>query len=325
MKKILLTLACVFGMSTVASALTSSAVLLQHNGNITTYAPEDIAKVMEDAQDGDEVFLNEGKYPGFTISKQIAIKGVGKMTVINGDVNINNSLITLYNVYIAYLNINGNININSAVNRLRLVQSKMVGVNFSAITEDSYIDRCQIIGSTYNYLDISKSYKETITVDGVTKEYEWPYIKGLTITNSVISEAYGSSTITRYTYFVNCTIVAAVSCLGTVVNSIINTTYYTNVLHSTVFVNSYINASSFTLNAESCTATGCFMGEGSLDYTKDNFAELGYIGNDGTIIGPLGGTTPFTLVPTVPRVTESSLKVDPQKKELNVTVTVTPK
>lgn len=46
MKKILLTFACVFGMSTVASALTSSAVLLQHNGNITTYAAEDIAKAM---------------------------------------------------------------------------------------------------------------------------------------------------------------------------------------------------------------------------------------------------------------------------------------
>ena len=60
MKKILLTLAFVFGMGIKASALTSSAVLLQHNGNITTYAAEDIAKAMEDAADGDEVFLNEG-------------------------------------------------------------------------------------------------------------------------------------------------------------------------------------------------------------------------------------------------------------------------
>lgn len=59
--------------------------------------------------------------------------------------------------------------------------------------------------------------------------------------------------------------------------------------------------------------------------TQDDIIANGHVGNDGTAIGPLGGTTPFTLVPTVPRVTESSLKVDPQKKELNVTVTVTPK
>ena len=50
-----------------------------------------------------------------------------------------------------------------------------------------------------------------------------------------------------------------------------------------------------------------------------------YIGNDGTVIGICGGNTPYTLVPSVPKVTESSLKVDTKKQELNVTLSVSPK
>ena len=101
---------------------------------------------------------------------------------------------------------------------------------------------------------------------------------------------------------------------------------------STIGDSEFTNTTFYNGIMNSCKLTGCYDvndNTSSVDSnsTEEFLKENGYLGNDGTVVGQLGGTrnTPFTLVPTVPRVTESSLKVDPQKKELNVTVTVTPK
>jgi hypothetical protein len=61
------------------------------------------------------------------------------------------------------------------------------------------------------------------------------------------------------------------------------------------------------------------------DYSVENLTEKNYFGTDGTVIGPYGGNTPYTLVPAVPRVTKSEIKIDPKKQEMNATLTVTPK
>ena len=45
-------------------------------------------------------------------------------------------------------------------------------------------------------------------------------------------------------------------------------------------------------------------------------------GTDGTQIGIYGGTTPFTLVPSVPIVKSYDLKVDTSNKKLNVNISV---
>jgi hypothetical protein len=48
-------------------------------------------------------------------------------------------------------------------------------------------------------------------------------------------------------------------------------------------------------------------------------------GSDGTYVGITGGTTPFTLVPSNPKVTSYNLKVDAANKKLTVNVSVTAK
>lgn len=61
------------------------------------------------------------------------------------------------------------------------------------------------------------------------------------------------------------------------------------------------------------------------DYEAKDLYSNGYTGNDGTVIGPMGGNTPYTLEPTIPKVTSSTLKVDPKKQELDAFITVSPK
>ena len=48
----------------------------------------------------------------------------------------------------------------------------------------------------------------------------------------------------------------------------------------------------------------------------------GYLGTDGTIVGPNGGVRPFNLVPAVPSLEDIKMEVNYNTKKLNVTVKV---
>ena len=58
-------------------------------------------------------------------------------------------------------------------------------------------------------------------------------------------------------------------------------------------------------------------------FSEAELLEKGYVGTDGTVVGIFGGSIPFTLAPSMPRVTEHSIVVDADKKKLNVTLKVT--
>lgn len=325
MKKVLLTLACVFGMSITASALTSSAVLLQHNGDITTYAAEDIAQAMAAAADGDEVFLNEGKYPGFTISSAIKIKGAGQTTVIDGSITIENSGDTsIGDIFIGFLKIENDIIGKSSANKLDLLQCKFhYYKQEGGVIDEIFVDRCET-----NYLFLNATYKETVTIDDVTITTTHPRTKKFTAINSRISFYQNVSSYSAYPPYtiINCYVYFSAdgACGPTVINSITENS-------GNIYYSELINCSYRALNGNTNKLTGCYQsdtyGRDIVEWSIYELEDEGYFGNDGTVIGPLGGTrnTPFTLVPVVPRVTESTLKVDPEKKELNVSVTVSPK
>ena len=339
MRKLLFTMLCMLGICSAAFAYNTSAVLLVHNGSATTYQPEQMADAMNDAEDGDEVYLNEGSFPAFTISKKISVKGVGEKTVIKGDITLlvpDNT--TLTENLLEYLNIEGCVRLNTETRGASIKQCTMASIDFAADTHDSFIDRCYIKNTMYANNIIS----ETVTdEDGHTFTVTNPRIKGLTVTNSRIYyvqgiEQYTGSSeslgINQNTTFINCVISHLGHCGGTIINSIVNEneylrwgSFYGCTIYNTILINTY-TYSYYNKIGEygyDCVKTNCYSGEKALSYTAD-LASLGYFGNDGTIIGPLGGSTPYTLEPAVPKVTGSTLKVDTEKKQLNVTLTVSP-
>lgn len=323
MKKILLTLACVFGMSMAASAYTNSVVMLQHNGNITSYEAEKINDAMEDAKDGDVILLSEGTYPMFNINKRISIKGAGQLTVINGDVDVAiPDEIELTQTLLSCMKISGNLTITSPVKELRISQCSISRLYVNAKTEDSYIDRCDI-----GYADLNKVYEETVTIDGNSKTYSSPFIKSLTINNSLIDRAEIGNNVCLNTTFINCSLGFYDSTEGTFFNCIFYR-FDTRGGSCTVKNSEVYNCYGYkSISYNNCNVYNCYSAEepNYLPYDSEDIAANGYIGNDGSIIGPLGGNTPFTLEPTVPHVTNASLKVDPDKQQLNVTLTVSPK
>jgi hypothetical protein len=341
MKRMIFTLVCLLGMSVAVNAASKGDVVLQHGSKITIYDIENFQSAIEDAVDGDVVFLPEGTYPGFGITKKITVQGVWDATVIQGGITVDISgegeftapLLQYLKVTGGIMSVNvpdgsvftapllqyveiGIVSINSETKGLGFKQSKISSITYNKKTYDAYIDRC-----TVNGLHIDQTYTETITIDGATSSYTYPMVKKLTVNNSIVGVT-GNPYSTNAT-FINCKITPSHigATLGSVFNSIVLSTSTGTKLNNTEFVNSYIIKNNFLSLSSSCTTTGCYFGEVSLNYDSEDIATNGYYGTDGTIIGPLGGTTPFTLTPDLPKVKVGDIKVDTQKQELNVTLT----
>ena len=339
MRKMIFTLVCLLGMSVAANAASKTDVVLQHGSKITIYDAENFQSAIEAAVDGDVVFLPEGTYPAFGITKKITVQGVWDATVIQGDITVDISGEGEFTApLLQYLKVTGSmsvnvpdgsvftapmlqyveigyVNINSETKGLGFKQSKIISIAYNKKTYDAYIDRCN------SSLGIGKTYTETITIDGVTSSYTYPMVKKLTVNNSIVGVT-GSSYSTNAT-FINCKIgvTSETNTIGTVINSIVLLSSFGATLANTEFVNSYIIKNNSLKLSSNCATTGCYFGEVSLNYDSEDIATNGYFGTDGTIIGPLGGTTPFNLTPDLPKVKVGDIKVDTQKQELNVTLT----
>ena len=133
---------------------------------------------------------------------------------------------------------------------------------------------------------------------------------------------------TNNTTLVNCNINSLNSNFsGTIINSIIKS----GELSSTVVLNTlyYSNGVSIYSNsvAQNCYSiynSNLIGNDCECYYSTTDLQSNGYLGTDGTVVGINGGDTPFTLIPSVPKVTSSDIRVDKENKKLNVKLTVSP-
>ena len=89
MKKLSVLLAFMLTAS-VAMYASPAKCLLHHNGKVTLYDAEDIENAIKATADGDTLYLSEGQFAGFTITKKITVRGSGQMTRIGGDIVVEN-------------------------------------------------------------------------------------------------------------------------------------------------------------------------------------------------------------------------------------------
>ena len=142
--------------------------------------------------------------------------------------------------------------------------------------------------------------------------------------NTKLNRVQANSGATQNTTFVNCNIrVLDTSYFSaTIINSIINNA---GTILSTVLLNTVLNTYSLSVGSSSVTQNCYYVS--TYNYIN-NLCECtpnsSYVGTDGTIVGIYGGETPYTLEPTVPKVTNSNLQLDMENKKLNVNLTVSP-
>ena len=305
MKKIILLAVCIIMMSMTASALTINKAMLVHNGEVTLYDGDKIQEAVNAASDGDAIYLTLGTFKPFNITKRITVRGTGDTSIIDGDVNISiPGSPKLTSPVMEALAVSGTVNVGAQVDDMILRKCKIANFTIGAQIDGAVLDRCYITN--------------TLTLSS--------FIKGMTVVNTKLHSVQANSGATQNTTFVNCNIayLNTNNFSGTIINSII---YDSGTINSTVLLNTLrhygnIGSSSVTQN---CYQNSNFsFNNCECSFDTSTLQSKGYLGTDGTVVGIYGGETPYTLVPSVPKVTSSDLQLDNEKKQLNVTLTVSP-
>ena len=326
MKKQLIIMACMLMASIAAFAGTKAKILLQHEGGVKVYDSNQMTQALADAVKGDTLFLSEGTFAGFDLTKEVMIRGCGKTTIITGAVKIAVAGNPTFSApLLDALKIDNSFTVSQPCNKLHIRKCWITGdISFSAKSEDVLIDRCSNNSSNIKKFTISSN------------------IVSMTVMNSEINYLYSNGVTGSVVTFINCNILSRYSEIAnqTFINCIFgNGGYYynyssysyeltnctlLNCLYNTYSASSYQNSNVGNSTLQSCY--GVDNGTSLLtDLSKDVLLANGYLGNDGTIVGINGGNTPFDsdMLPAAPKVTDQSISLDLENKKLNVSLKVT--
>ena len=325
MKKQLIIMACMLMASIAAFAGTNSKILLQHEGGVKVYDSNQMTQALADAVKGDTLFLSEGTFAGFDLTKEVMIRGCGTTTIITGAVKIAVAGNPTFSApLLDALKIDNSLTVSQPCNKLHIRKCKITGdISFSAKSEDVLIDRCSNINSDFKKFSISSD------------------IVSMTVMNSVIAYLNTNGFTGNVATFINCNILSRyseianqtfINCIfgygGYATSSSSSTTKLTNctLLYCLYDAYSYGSSNSNVGNSILQSCYGVNYGEYLLTgMSKDDLLANGYLGNDGTIVGIYGGNTPFVsdMLPAAPKVTDQSISLDLENKKLNVSLKVT--
>lgn len=324
MKKLCLLVLC-FSVSIVVYSQTLQRAILSHEGTLTQYDGDHWLDAIDNAVAGDIVYLTPGTFYGnLTVTKAISIIGSGiaetdafynedelatafagcgtstPSTVIHGDINIA---------------IPGSITLTSTLLEGILVPCYYgfePSVTISKSVTNPIFKRCHFGW----YLSAS----EEVT----NLKLEDCYIGRLrcnNVTSAVIFNCWISQTENGYNLdFTNCFVGS---------NGGNGDTHNCHFINSIVLDTRDYNTFSYCVTRNQNGAGNSFSNCKVDDvdwffyrYTKAQLLEHEYIGDDGKVMGPLGGPVPFTLKPSNPYVSSSTLTYNSSTKKLNVSMTI---
>jgi len=326
MKKILCSLFCLSCLGIASFAQITTSVLLQHQSNVVVYSCDSLNAALRDAVDGDTLFLSEGTFPGFTIDKKITVRGAGQGTIVSGDITvaIPDSATLTATLLEGFYKSRGEITVTQPVNGFRMKQCSFYRMTLDADMEDVVIDRCHCSG--YIKLAANKT--------------DYPYVtkvRSMKVLGSRVMAFSLEAETSNYITLVNCMTKGFQNgqyFKGTVINSIVGWPGNAQYTYSgCAFINSLI--CTYRLGFGSLYEENCWTSDDQYlvknpggdtfycIYSDEELLELGYIGNDGTVIGSNGGATPYTVELAVPKVKSADLKLDNANRLLNVNLTLT--
>lgn len=308
MRKILSLMVCLLATITAAQAVSTRNCILQHKGTVRHFDADQITSAIAAAVDGDTLFLTVGEFPGFTIDKKITVKGAGQQTMIKGDVSISISgTPTLTQTLLEGVNLdayNKDITLKSAMKGVKIKHCSMHAFYTNASNSDIVIDRCNI------------PYELILSSN----------IKSMTVINSYAQIGRSVSSTSNVFDFINCNLCFFYPnyVAGTFINCAITKYMNNNTISHCSFDHCLFNWDAAINFDKTTIAQQCYYDD-SCEWSAASFESLGYMGNDGRVVGYTGGTTPYTLDPVVPKVTQSQISLDPVTRVLNVNLKVSAK
>ena len=302
--KTLLT-ACLFMLAVGANAANDGKAILHHDKKPTAiYDADKLSDALNAAVTGDTIYLSAGMYPTFTLDKAITIKGAGTNTKISNGVTIDiPGNPTLTSSLLEAVEVNGAITVKSDMTNFLIKMVKTTDLQFAnQLNTNALVDRC--------YLD-----KFTITSTMTDFYVRNSYIWNLTSTSLKFNKCN----------FINCCIQGDWNkAAGRFINcELIRTGDYTSI-KSSILSYSLVYSNFNSVNASTYQEKVYFDSKNNW-LSVDDRLNKGYICKDGTVVGVEGGKTPYSLTPSGPKETSSTVKVSDSEKKLNVSITVSPK
>jgi hypothetical protein len=287
------------------------------------YSNQELTTAVSAAEAGDTIFLSNGTYSvltGLTINKPISIIGAGQGTIVSGDTTVDiDSTTTMTGRLLDAIKMTHSLIVNQNPGSI-VIRKCWISVDLmlNATAGNVVLDRCYA-----RYFIPIREYKKAFSAtNSVISQYakkEYTTTTGnIIFTNCNVGSFYNNHTFNGNATFVNCLI-------GT--------------LGASESTNSYINcgSNSYINNNSYGSFDNCYKLDTSIENIFDVDSNNGFLtlkgdfveavaatrGTDGTVIGVSGGSTPYTLTPSLPTVSESSFTVDDSNRTLNVTLKVT--
>lgn len=335
---LLMTLMLTIIQMTAQDTSLKGTITLSHQGKETTFAYNEMIKVMDTAADGDTIFLSAGYFQGdFIVTKKLAFIGVGadydndriNCTSYDGKILINlpenTTLSTRLFDGIHFYDNNGSsgITFNSAIDNVIFRKCRWGASDFwqfQAEIKNLIVDRC--------YCNLWQNSTEKLTK--------------LIVRNSNVSNCYIYSGDPNSRIFYNCNIstpgfgdgngYSFCQLAFTYINCIIfNDGRYLahprQDSYTPILINCLYNGSKDYDVTKNCTLQNCYAytsednSLGSL--TKEDLLKSNYLGNDGTVVGYYGGKNPYTLKNVTSPTIKNTIHLDKDKKQIQFNLKIT--
>ena len=296
--------ACLFMLAVTANAANDGKAILHHDKKPTAiYDADKLSDALSAAVAGDTIYLSEGTFPKFSLEKAITIKGAGTNTKISNGVTIDIAgNPTLSSALLEAVEVNGPVSVKSDMTNFLIKMVKTTELSFDNALNipNALVDRC--------YLD-----KFTIT-STMTDFY---------VRNTFITNLTSTSLKFNKCNFINCRIQGDWNnAAGRFINCELtgdHTSIKSSILSYSLVYSRFIGVDASTYQEK------VYFDTNNDWLSVDDRKNKPYMGNDKTVVGLEGGNTPYTLSPSGPKETSSTVKVSDSDKKLNVTITVSPK
>ena len=315
------------------SAGIAPTVMLGHNGERKMYNYDQVQQAVDDAVDGDTIYLSDGQFSEFNVTKRIMVRGTGPDTTIQGSCTIyieGTSPLTM--PVLDALTFTGDVSVTSAYKQFSMRKCQLQNLKF--IDGDFYdvkLDRCYI----KQWLHLPENVKEFHCFN--TKIYglnPYNHTTGITyFSHCNIRQITNKITAT----FDNCVLRYCRAKVGSTSNyevcisgSKLNYCIFPPVDNS---ISSSTNSKYLEIGATT-TYANSFLYDTTVQFNNCKQVKIdavnvvgygsnSYLGDDDTMIGVYGSkTNAFRLTPELPRVVKHSVEVDAANKKLNVSLTL---
>ena len=329
MNRIKYVLLLCFAMATLgANAQWYQRILLSHKGDLKVYESDQMQAAVNDAVEGDTIYLNDGYFvSSFYIDKPLTIIGSGDdKSTIDGQIYVViPNCPTLKADLLKGVKIDNTLYISSSLQGVTIRNCKLKSlwtwdiVDYLPLNPNGL--KCEFVDS----LLLDRCYFEKATViPKITKNITFKncHIEDIDMFDVSDDENKFKFIEGGNAKFINCRIDDGdyqnspyYHTSGLFINSTVNNEYLSS---DCVYISCLIKRSWGTWQ-NSWVADKWTNGKKFEDYV-DNPT---FKGTDGTVIGIYGGTTPYTLSTTAPKIT-GTIKTSTDVKRLNVNITVTP-